>query len=1253
MKIFLGLSLILLSWSGHAVVSCDNGSIAQDNPAYPAARVYQTLICQERPQNQTLIKDLESLLFHRSFKLPVEKEGATFRLHVGTAGSFSLWRDLINLNLGRAYYEEGELTKSLGYWDNIPVSSPYFPLATLQSNYARLKLKDLKGLKNKITSLKSFPLKGERKNELILQEALYQLRKNKFSEAVKLVEKLQFQSIDLSELKQRVIAESLFGKYLKTYTSLSFPEKVSTLKTITDAVESIRPGMRDENLVFLAAEAYWHTAVAYRIEDPELHKNIWHKQLEIADDWISPLVDKTIREKKAHLSEEAYFFSIALLWEREFHEKALVRLKNLDVIYPLGIYREDAYQLLGDYYFDEQDFKAAVPHYRKLAQTGSESKAAYGVYKAAWSFYNSKDKWKSLRHFERLFEFYLEKDKKNDDSNELMKEARQDLLLVISEILHSEKAIEELKTFKITSQETIEMIRDLAKLYQRNGNYKDSTDTWNHLLVNHLSHPEAPEWVIQNALDFYADGKREEISRQIRHHYGAWKEKHFSESGDNLIAGEWSKIILSLHREAKKSEDPLFWKATDLAYETYEELRPDGQEGEVWYFGAQKFQFQNNFWRSVEWFKRAGNIKGYQQADDAALSVLGLLNDKSGELSLLEDKSKVIHEYKKLASYSHWFFGRPSEKLKKQKELAHFIYSEALFFTGENEKARAFIADLFNHPEQNEELWNVYLSHNKRLYKVSAWNESYLLAITLQNTKLGKNTEKFTFLANIAQENAFQLAFEAEKKNPPDLAELRRWYEVAFTLPAADPKVKLKSWHNFLLSFSSHEPEVFESRLKEFVGLWHGKTEPDADSSELHFNIYAKSLKLFEEAKLYYKKNPYLYLASQYTDNSDLKESLLWDSLVLHATYHQWDKFDDRLKHIEKLKSQKFSAPVYQNAIARFLFLKGDHEEAWVRSKELLAKDKNQGAAWTTVNDLFNRGSFKDEIKKFLSQNEESLKDVVWIRPLWAQLKQESFLASVDLSDLKPERSPANLKNEDTEVIRAFKERFALIGSTYKLMGARKEKLKASIIPWIPATAQFVVCSSPGLTKEAARSLETLKDGPIQSEQWPQFVAKLDEKINELNLLREKELTECEKAKDEVLFIGSFNPATSPFIIKAESDEEEVIALENSAAESTDRFILSLLKGARVQAESYAGAEKDPARRIYFYALLRLASRDVWNAYILLEELQKKKGWENHALYLKSLIAEQNGRSELAEKWNVKDQIAFRDSEEKLFSLAH
>ena len=62
-------------------------------------------------------------------------------------------------------------------------------------------------------------------------------------------------------------------------------------------------------------------------------------------------------------------------------------------LFPLGRYREDVYQLLGDYYFENRQFKNAINNYRKLVKIGGNEKAFYGMYKAAWAFYNINEKW--------------------------------------------------------------------------------------------------------------------------------------------------------------------------------------------------------------------------------------------------------------------------------------------------------------------------------------------------------------------------------------------------------------------------------------------------------------------------------------------------------------------------------------------------------------------------------------------------------------------------------------------------------------------------------------------------------------------------------------------------------------------------------------------------------------------------------------------------------------------------------------------
>lgn len=1252
MKFFIWTLLLTHAIAQAAGIECGEKSVQKENPLYPAVEVYGAVICNPRLENKKLITSFEDLLMHNSFRLPIEAKDGIYHLHLGPTGSFSVWRDLINLNLGRAYYEERELNKAIKYWESIVPSSPYYPLSVLESNYARLDAGEVEKAKIKLQELKNFEGAAEIKQEIKLQDAFIKLRSKDFKSAAQLARNLSFKEAPLEELRLTVLSEALFSEYLGQHNTLSFKDKISTLKLITEAMEAISPSKRKGNLPYLAAEAYWHTAVAYRIEDPDKYQSLWHRQLEVADSWISPVVEKSIAEGKAHLSEEAFFFSIALLWEKEDHQKALVRLKALDKLYPHGVYREDAYQLLGDYYFDEHNFKKAVKYYRQLAHIGSESKAAYGVYKAAWCFYNDKEKWKALRHFERLFKFYLEKRKTEGEQNyELQKEARQDLLLVISEIQNSSEGIEELKTFKLGDTETKEMVRDLAKLYQRNGNYQDSTKTWSYLLTRHLDDKAALTWLIELSLDHYADGKRETISHKINEYYLPWKSKHFSAELDETFSKEWAKIILSLHREAKKSEDPLYWKATDLAYQTYESLRPNGKEGEVWYYGAQKFQFQNDQWKSVEWFKRAADVKIYESSDDAALSALGLLNDLAGNLSIAKNKESHKTEYAKLASYTSWFFERESKTLNKQKELAHFLYVEALFHTGEYLKARKFLVNLFNDPIPNPEAWNVYVSHNQRLYSKKIILEAYELSRALLETKLGKEREKLSLLTNVAQENAFQMAFNAEQEKPVNLKALRRWYEVAFTLSGADNKMKIKSWHNYLLSFNHAEAGLFEERLKQFVQEWDGK---DNGAHELYFNIFAKALRLFDEAKLPYKKADYLYLTSKYTTNSKLQDSLLWDAVIVNANFHRWKEVNRTLNLLKERDSGLLKDPKYRAILARYSYLQGEAEESWQQLEPLLSSKDIPASSWLLLYDLFWQSSVRNKVSEFLLTNEQELSSVHWLKPLWSQLKEAEYLSKVNLQNVSVNRIPASINEDDTNETKAFKERLNEVALIYKIMNKKKEVLNNAVISWIPVTASDAICRAPAVTAEALTSLQKLKKNPIKSEQWEKFVSRLNEKNQELTDLINREKQNCESARDEIVFVGGFKRLPSPFCESLgcyqnkKITTQDLIKLENSEEDKKDNFISFLYHGAWARAEALAAEEKDAELQIYFYALMRLATDDTWNAINLLGTLEKSDQWRERAHYLKALVAERRERKTIAESL-APNEIKLSIWEKKLF----
>src|SRR5690606_26883675 len=118
--------------------------------------------------------------------------------------------------------------------------------------------------------------------------------------------------------------------------------------------------------------------------------------------WLKPWVERSVERNRSYLSQDSWFLSAAVLWEQERRAEAVPRLIAITKFFPQSEYREDVYQLLGDHYFEIGSFKQALPHYGRLAEVGSVDKAAYGVYKASWAFYNLGEKWKALRHLERL-----------------------------------------------------------------------------------------------------------------------------------------------------------------------------------------------------------------------------------------------------------------------------------------------------------------------------------------------------------------------------------------------------------------------------------------------------------------------------------------------------------------------------------------------------------------------------------------------------------------------------------------------------------------------------------------------------------------------------------------------------------------------------------------------------------------------------------------------------------------------------------
>ncbi len=1226
---------------------------ATSHPDYPAYPIIEHITDKSAGSPQERINKFEKILTDDQFKVLVDKGSQSeLKLKVGAKGSFSLWRDLLYLILGRAYYEKEDMAKASDYFAFIQNESPYYLIARLHYHYALFANEKWEKAEQSIEKLqeRKSPF-AHLRNEVLVQKAYVLNRKQEYKKSINLIEKLTFPKITTSMFHKKVLAEAYFGYYIQESNAMSFEAKLEHLKKLTTLVDSIPGSFRDGNLSYLAAESYWHTAVAYRLEDPVKYEKIWHKQLEIADNWISPFVEKSINKERAYLSEEAFFFSIAILWEREKQSLGLKRLKSLPKLYPQGIYREDSYQLLGDYYFETQDFKSAVYYYRRLADIGVESKAAYGVYKAAWSFYNDKNKWKALRHFERLFDHYQQMDQKErDEKSELSKESRQDFLLVASEILKAPKGIAELDIFKLKADEKIGMISDLAKSYQSIGSFTDAIYTWEYLLNHHLKEKNSHEWLVELMKDYQSTGKRKTITETMKKYFPKWEKVQLENKvGREQIFEEWTKIILYVHKEARKTDDPAYWEATHFAYDTYEELNPNGINADVWFYGAQKFERAGKIWKSIDWYKKAALIPGFKQQDDAALTILTLVTQQSEELSILEDKKKHENDYKKVREYSQWFFQKAPEKLDKQKELSRLLYVEANHYLKNFEENKLFLKEQFE-KSFDETKWNLFLSANQRFYHEEKWALSYDLTTFLWESRGNLNQEQKSTLLNLRQETSFQLAYVNEqKKENKDIKEVRHWYRNTFSFKEANRFSSLKAWHNYLLTYKANEIEDFEKNLKEFQSDW--SEAKSLEEKQLYFNIYSKAFNLFDEAKLYYKKSLYLPIASNYSDDMSTKESMGWEALVLSAAYYQWDHFDDILTFLQTQKSSYLNKEGNQIFLSKAYFYRKDFEKSWELTQKLIG-EQTQVAAWTLLIDnlRFAGSSVRSEIREYLKKNEKAFEKVDLLKPIWGELMKEEYMDKVsDLLDMDYERKPASIGEDDVKIVKQLKEKLADVANTMGEMNFKKEKLSSALIKNIPQTGLDIACKGPLLTDEALKNLDDIKNDPIDSPQWAQFVAKIDEKVSELNSLKENEMKTCEKLKNELVYFGQFKKMYTPFcdeedcLFDNNPDLGDILSLEekwhkSGKQDSFEKFLHFLKAGAFTQAEFLAAQETNQEQQVFMFGLIRLALSDYWSTFAIMQTFKNEPKWKNSSEYILAIMAQAQDNEAVVKKHPYKAQ---------------
>lgn len=1202
-------------------------NLPEDHPD----RVVQTLVrafkAEQMGGNAEVIRLLEPLLTRQQFSGLTEVDTGTHsaQLVVGTVGSFVLWRELLYVLLGRAYYKSQEFQKARHYWSGVPDSSPFAAQAQLGVVWTDLAVHEKKNVETRLDKLDelSATLSAAEKLELQLQKAFYAMELGALDQAVSLAESIRFpgKSIHpLEPIRTKILIQSKLGAYLKGAQEFSFEEKKARLNQILMMAESLPGSLRDPAFSSLVAETSWHFASVKRVHDPVALKNQWMEDLDRADRWLLPWLEKSRSLTKPILSEDAYFLSVATLWEQARLKEAVPRLKELLRFYPQGEFGEDAYQLLGDYFYDNGDFVSAISYYRKLAKIGSPEKAAYGVYKAAWSFYNRDEKWSALRHMERLII-------NSSSQATLAKEAQNDMLLILAELLPPKKALSEFDFLRFTLEKRLEAQERLAVIYEGMGKYEDAAAVWQLLLSSQPKTESTFRWLNQLLACMLSAGKRSLLpsafEQNLAHLPGTDSDELRKQH--EIFQKEITSLILTIHKEAKKTDDPDIWKATDAFYSSFLSHYPKTSEGDFWYFSAQRQEQLGHTWESIRHYQKAAALPDYPNANDGALSVLRTLRSLADRTEKGDPRMLAAARW-----YIEHFKATPQRKLAEDMLLDFSDRGQDL------EGAFLYLTQVFSEEGDTLEHREQYLAHNQRLYRGEHWEMSHRLSTQLST--LARDPEFVRKLRQFAQESAFQRGFQLGKS-----LEARTWYQRAASL-SSNPMIALKAWYNGIVSHTlPKEAEPLLVQMKAFLKAEATLPNHTSEARQLLSAVHYRGSEAWAAVGEPIERAAALESAAHYEREVGRKFQLKWDAFVLYGSYYERERMEAVLGQLEKEFGDRLRRRDTQLAIAKQLFWNENRNGAWKALLPLLSEKSTFTGAWILLRDLyaFTRES-EDEIRLELQQFLQRHRLEVEQSGVFQAFLRELYYPEVNLTKLASYNPSVRRQTASTIPGEAeLKTSVASVTEILRSLDQRQGELKQHVKSSSRTLSMDVICMASDITLKAARALEELREPEIAVSQWSEFIQKLDQKITGLREASAKERQACERQRSELAFVSASPAPDSPFCPHSQcyprkpDSPEKIAKIEREflAAGSSKLDIIQRLAslGAWATAEAQAYTTPSISERSLYLGTIRVALGDLWNGAAFLQEAEKDPGTANHARVLLAAIAWKNGILKVAQ----------------------
>jgi len=663
----------------------------------------------------------------------------------------------------------------------------------------------------------------------------------------------------------------------------------------------------------------------------------------------------------------------------------------------------DAHLAIGEIAFSDHRFEHALTHFNAIQKYPNSRVYPYGLYKAAWTYYNLRDAKAGLKKLEEVVKFGEYVAKNNIESRlDLRKEALMDMTLFFTEVYPSENAYAYF-TKESGDLDVFPVLMKVAVIYERYSRFKDVNTVLETLIEKRPQHALVPA-AYEKLIASYENLKdRPKVIAQMEKLYSVcdaksgWsqtrvqelaqakaapqtvkKNPDFEETPDCnevlysrslALAQKWLKIF------NKNPYDESYADDSEKAFEIYLRSRDRSKQyAEAKYLYAELLFKRKKYRKASAEYASVGAAAGGKISHDADYAALLSLEKAVGEKWSDEDE-KSFHQLAESYVKNH---PKGKYRLDIEFKMGLLAYEKGRY----DEAAPIFLAlgTHFPKEEKGQKAQDLYLDI-LNIKKDYAGIKEY----TSQLIKKGGSKERVAKLKGLFEESFFMQVQLSEEKG--DLKKALAGY-IAFVTENPDSKLAEKaSWNVTQLHYKLGDEWNGAQSAVAYVEKYPAAKDAQ-DALVKAAQTYEKLAQLPEAAKV-------LSMLAQ----RDKKESDKWKELA--ADFYALSGKPDRARALYDEVARTKSPKEYGDFLLKYQEFEknyGDASHLQVIKNQIIAKNIQPEANDTKISaieKLLEQGRSSDafnEARRALARSGWTSSDKARLRFVQAQVLTDEFL---------------------------------------------------------------------------------------------------------------------------------------------------------------------------------------------------------------------------------------------------------------------